>query len=121
MWLGPSVDLLTKRGYRQALSRIWEQISDVDKLEFHPNEPWQFHLWRSEEGSTINEAFKAPQSWMELRLELKEMETEQKGTMFWEQPIDWLLFLTVFPHRVSRKLIRAIDGGIHELLGSHVK
>lgn len=118
MWLAPTVDLLAKAGYRQHLARSWYDIMEVNIMEFKPRLDWQKFLWRSDEGSTIHQPFPSPQSWQALLKEIQELDSAAKTTAEFESPVDGLLFLTVFPHRIRRSTMRAIDCGLAKIEAS---
>lgn len=115
MWIGPVVDLLVKEGYRQALAGLWYDVSEIERTEFRPKFDWQYHTWRSEDGTTLHDSFSTPQSWSSLRKEIQEFDETCQRTATESDPLSSLLFLMVFPHRASRQLLRAIDVGIDRL------
>lgn len=107
--LGPILQLCARRGWRQALAQRWPDISRIDLAEFNVNAPWQYCQWHCEEGRLRIAAPGAPQSWTDLRDKSRQVDPSGLPQILRNRPWLLLLFLVVFPHRMTTEAAKFLD------------
>lgn len=103
------VQLLARRGFRGVLNDKWKNISHLHYVSFDPKENWQFCLWQCEDGIYIETMPKETQSWSELVLESNRYDISKIPELFNKRPEMLLIFLIVYPHRLSPNVGRYLD------------
>ncbi len=109
------VDQLVDLNWRQELGHRWYEISGMRCESFRCDLNWESFIWRASQGITSTGMYGAPQSWRRLRTDWQELSTTSVCTHFKNSPSLGLLYLIVFPHRVSRELAKAIWQSFWEL------
>jgi hypothetical protein len=108
------VHLLAKRGWRQRLSQLWLQITHVAYVEFTPETTWEYCLWHVEDGILTQRIPNAPQSWAELRDAARGCDVQNIPALFLRHPEVLLMFVLVFPHRLTINVAKFLDESICE-------
>jgi hypothetical protein len=103
------IQLVAKNGYRQHLNRLWHRITRMVFARFIPDAVWQFCLWHSEQGLDESSAPKMPQSWSELQLLARKVELATIPRIFQEYPFLLLMFVLVYPHRLTVDVAKFLD------------
>ncbi|MBM3125276.1 MAG: hypothetical protein FJZ87_09395 [Chloroflexi bacterium] len=103
------IHLLTRWGWRGVLEELWPQFTKIDYVEYKTDNPWEFCLWHTEIGKLILHRPKYPQSWRELQEEADRIDLAYIPKILLEYPAVLLLFLIVYPHRITKDVIKFLD------------
>ena len=108
------VHLFARRGWRQQLRLLWPGITKLHYAEFQPALTWQYCLWESEEGKLLTVQPKMPQSWTELRDQARQVDVSIIPKLFQRYPELLLLFISVYPHRLTTEVAKFLDDRLRE-------
>jgi hypothetical protein len=103
------VHLLARWGWRGILEELWPQITKIDFVEYKSDQPWEYWLWHTETGKLTVRQPKFPQSWRELQEEANTIDLSYFPKLFSENPAILLLFLMVYPHRITKDAAKLLD------------
>jgi hypothetical protein len=103
------IDFLARRWRRQALRQFWFLITAMTMRAFSPKEPWQWFLWRSEEGDMTSRLPNSPQSWTALLKDVEAVDLSVLPKALLEKPDFAFFFVLVYPHRFTRELLKLIE------------
>jgi hypothetical protein len=104
------IHLYTRRNWHQQMRRLWPQVTYLEFAELELDEAWQFCLWRSEDyGKLVTKQPNLTQSWTELRSWADIVDTEKIPKVFIEQPELLLMFILVYPHRLTPNVGKLLD------------
>ena len=103
------IHLLTRWRWRGILEELWPQITKIDFVEYKTDEAWEFCLWHTETGKLTVHRPKFPQSWHELQEEAERFDLAYVPKALSENPAILLLFLIVYPHRITKDVIKFLD------------
>lgn len=103
------VHLLTRWGWRGILEELWPKITKIDFVEYKTDEPWEFCLWHTETGKLTVHQPKFPQSWQELQEEASKSDLSYIPKILAENPAVLLIFLIVYPHRITKDVVKLLD------------
>lgn len=103
------VHLLTRWGWRGILEELWPQFTKINYVEYKTDEPWEFCMWHTETGKLTVRQPKFPQSWRELQEEANKIDLSYIPKILSENPSVLLLFLIVYPHRITKDVIKLLD------------
>lgn len=106
------IDFLTRRLRRQALSRLWEQITRISLVSFNPGTEWEWLTWKPTSGSLDTRLAARPQRWANLMQNVKELEVSSVPGLLRENPAFVIFFLLVFPQRFQRTLLKVAEDAI---------
>jgi hypothetical protein len=106
--LSTLVDILVRRNRRDLLNEIWKKCSYLINSEFKPNSLWEIVRWRSNEGKQIDNFYKNPQSWNELREKALEMDDNKNPKILQKLPFVYY-FSVCYPHRLNRNTNKLLD------------
>lgn len=106
--LGLLVDILVRRKKRQILDNLWKLIFPIQKCEFKPKPSWKMLIWDCHEGQQIENFYKTPQSWKELRDEAINFDNSDMPKVLCDNPFSYY-FLICYPHRLTRSTIKLIN------------
>jgi len=101
--------MITKRLWRQNLTAIWPQISEMSLSCFRFKDPSDFWTWRADQGSEISWEWSRPTSWAALLKRSRSIDDENLPLGYGGLGAFHLLHLIVFPHRVSTDMLLTID------------
>ena len=101
--------LLVVRMRRQALKTLWYDITKVDMASFRPSRTADTLLWHCDSGEEMERLPGKPQSWGELATASKAFDLTQLPPILNSDPDFALMFLLVYPHRVSANFVKALD------------
>jgi hypothetical protein len=107
-WLASLVDLLVICDERNELKPMWDIIPTIERVEFRTVHPSDDFRYLNENGTTLYESFPNRQSWAELQTEVRNRSSTVGQLTAPLKPHLALLFLSVFPQRVTRELILKI-------------
>jgi hypothetical protein len=109
------VHIFARQNWKQTMKELWPDITRIAFTTFDFAESWQFFRWRNQKG-TNRETFPAhTQDWSELKLIASESEGADISSGMKKYPILVLLFLCVFPHRMSACVLRWLDSEMTSL------
>lgn len=109
------VSLLVRRGWKQYMKINWPAISRLSAYSFIPEELWQYYLWRSSRGTNIVASPPLTKAWADLQNEAEDDSGSSIPQLLRQDPVLFLLFLVVFPHRVRADAIRWLDSALRGL------
>lgn len=103
------IHLFARRNWRQSLRFLWSNITHIHYVEFCPKSAWEFCLWYCENGILRTAQPKMPQSWTELKRKAAEVDISLIPKLFQQYPPLLLLFILVFPHRLTKDVAKFLD------------
>jgi hypothetical protein len=106
------ITLLARRMRRQALARLWYDVTDVAMAEMYPDPKWAWLLWRSQGGGSRETWAKRPESWATLRREAEATDTSDLPALAVVRPDFLLAFLCTYPHRVRTDVVKLLDSAL---------
>ena len=105
------VHLLARWRWRGVLEELWPQITKIDFVEYKTDEAWEFCFWHTETGILTVHQPKFPQSWRELQEEASVLDLSYIPKILTGYPAVLLIFLIVYPHRITKDVIKCLDNG----------
>ncbi len=106
------IHLLTRWGWRGILEELWPQLTKIDYVEYKTDKPWEFCLWHTESGKLTVHRPKFPQSWRELQEDANKIDLSYLPKELSRNPPILLLFLIVYPHRITKDVVKLLDEGL---------
>ncbi len=107
MW--SMVETLARRGFRKILTGLWPRISRTQYLELEPTNLYDFFIWKAKKGKLVEKFPNQTQSWKAL-VENSLSDDYSKIPKILAEKTDFaLLFILVFPQRLTPSVIRLID------------
>ena len=106
------VNIFVRSNWKQEMRFLWPKITRVRMFSFVPEKSWQFYLWRCDRGINVIKNPKYPKKWADLKKESEECRGDNLPKYLKENPIFFMLFLLVFPHRLQAEVVRFIDSEI---------
>ena len=103
------IHLFARRNWRLRMRWLWPDVTRLDYCTFVPRESWQFYLWRSEQGELKIRQPNKLQTWSELREISAQVNEDVVPRLLRERPWLLLLFLIVYPHRLSPEPAKLLD------------
>ncbi len=103
------VHLLTRWGWRGILEELWPNITKIDFVEYKTDDPWEYCQWHTETGKLTVKRPNFPQSWAILQGEAANSDLSYIPKILLENPYVLLLFLIVYPHRLTKDAIKHLD------------
>jgi hypothetical protein len=110
--LEPLVQLFAACNLKNTMRQLWPAISRVSTFRFVPEEPWQFHLWRSPKGLNVTELRPPSQSWSALRQLAASPPGDDLPHLVRRFPVELLAMTVVMPHRFTSSVARFLDGAL---------
>lgn len=114
-YLEGMLHLFIRRNWKQTTKSIWSDVSKIQYQKFEPDTAADFFRWRTEEGINTDEMPKPKQKWDDLKSLAFESEGNKVPKSIKDDPILVLIFLCVFPHRVSPSLLRWLDTQMRDI------
>jgi hypothetical protein len=112
-WLAPLVDLLVLNREKSELRAMWDKIPTVHTVEFQTVHPSDKFRYLNEHGVTAFHRYPDHAKWTELMTDVH----QRKGAVGCLElpftPYRALLFLIVFPHRVTQDLVLQLQNSIN--------
>lgn len=107
--------LCARSNYKQDMSRIWPAASYAAFEEVTFEDAWRFLLWRSDTGCSVTEVPPMRMSWSELRDAASDGSGSELPRRLLKFPHFALVFLLVFPHRLTPSFTRWLDTKVRGL------
>jgi hypothetical protein len=107
--LQSTIECLARRLRRQALARMWGEISRISYCEFLPEPIWATYFWYSKKGELKQRLPKKPESWQSLLDRAQSKNFSTTPDLLKQMPHFLPLFLLVYPHRVRPELVKLAD------------
>lgn len=106
--LASLVDVLVRKDKRKLLEFLWKRIFPIRMCEFNPNPSWKVFFWECKEGEQIENYFKTPQSWRELKEEENRRGNSGIPNILQDNPFMYF-FLSTYPHRLTQNILKSIS------------
>lgn len=103
------VETLARRGGRKILSDLWNKISKTQYLELSPTNKYDYLKWKVEKGKLSEKFPNQTQSWKSLVEESNSDNFQNLPNVLINKPDFALIFMLVFPQRLTPQLIKLID------------
>jgi hypothetical protein len=107
--VGLLVDLLARYDQRAALAELWPQITYISHAEYRPAEKWEWFRRRGQSGSETSDYPSQTMSWAELQRQARTIDVDSLPAMLIEYPQFLPFFAIVYPHHVTRNIVRHLD------------
>lgn len=109
------VHLFVRRNWKQHIKSLWPDNTRIKYVSFEPERKWHYFLWRSMRGTNIIKAPKFTKKWEDLKEEANENQGKCIPNLMKQNPIFFLLFLLIFPHRATSSALRWLDSKLMKL------
>ena len=103
------IELLVRHGWRGLIAEHWPKISKMHFAKFRTDTKADFARWHNEMGNLIVQIPKTPQSWKELSETAHQIDDDYIPITFTQNPVLLLLFVLVFPHRLTNDVMKILD------------
>lgn len=103
------VETLARRGYRPILTALWPKISRTQYLETVPTNIYDYLTWKVAKGKLIEKFPTQTQSWKVLVDEANSTDYAKIPAILVNNPAFALVFMLVFPQRLTPQLTKLID------------
>lgn len=101
--------LCARRGWRDDIAQRWADVTRIEFCRFKPDQGWQMFTWHCPKGDFETQEPRHTQSWAHLTDWASTAHTSWLPGFLTEKPHLLLLFLMVYPHRVSPDLVKLLD------------
>ena len=109
------VHLYVRRNWKQTMKSLWPEFTRLASVSFKPENFCDFYRWRNENGTNMIVYPKHRQEWEEVKALSFEAEGACIPPSIKDNPILLLLFLYVYPHRMSAEMMRWLDTQMKEI------
>jgi len=113
--LEPLVYLFVRRNWKQNFKWAWPAISRISVTYFKFERIYDYYRWNNNNGTTVIKYPHPTQDWSELRNESFNIKDITIPQYLKNNVIFSILFLCVYPHRVSSDIVRWIDSIISDI------
>jgi hypothetical protein len=103
------VHMFARRLWMQQMRFLWPNISRIASTYQELDEPWKVFRWHNTDATQVDVLPKHTKTWSELLAESEEHQGITVPETIKDHPILFLLFLCVYPHRMSADRIRWLD------------
>lgn len=101
--------LFVKRNWRQHMRLLWPQVTRVGICSYVPDRIHEFYWWATQEGELCVRLPHWTESWSALMREACDASTDGIPPLLLERPELLLLFVLVFPHRLTTSVAKYLD------------
>ena len=98
--------LFVRGNWKQHVTLVWSPITRLDFRSIHPDEEWQWYLWRCRKGAEKARQPKLPQTWNDLKSAANESDGLEVPALLKDHPLLYLCILCVYPHRWTSSGVR---------------
>jgi hypothetical protein len=109
------VHLFVRQNWKQHMKQLWPDVTRVWFNRFEPTGKWRFFLWRTDKGKHWSVCPTFPKRWNELCSEAREAQGKRIPALIKTWPVFLLLFLCVYPHRLTAEIVRWLDTRLGEI------
>ncbi|MBS3910003.1 MAG: hypothetical protein KGZ93_10355 [Actinobacteria bacterium] len=103
------VHLFVRRNFKQHTWPLWPDVTRISVTTFKPKKLWHLYKWNNREGVLEIAYPKHTQDWSELRTMAQESGGAYVPKLIKTEPVLFLLFLCVYPHRMNASIMRWLD------------
>ncbi|RLI49545.1 MAG: hypothetical protein DRP09_20590 [Candidatus Thorarchaeota archaeon] len=103
------VHLFVRTNWKQSMKSLWPDVTKLAFESFEVEKKWHYYLWRNERGTQLTKMPAFTQNWDDLKAQASENDGKNLPRLLKQNPILFLLFLCVCPHRVNSESIRWLD------------
>lgn len=103
------VHLFVRLNWKQTMKVLWPDVTRISFQRFEPLEKWRMFLWRTTRGTHWSVHPKLNKKWQSLRDEASECKGNTIPDSVKKMPHLFLLFLVVYPHRMTTDNVRWLD------------
>jgi len=115
-YIEPLLQLFVRADWKQSLKWEWPGITKVFPTHFKPKNNWEYYFWRCTAGTTIAKELQSYQKWDDLKNLAMENSGNELPVLIKKNPLLYLAFLIVYPHRSSSSGIRWLDSEINKFI-----
>lgn len=108
------VHLLVQRNCKGKVRELWPDVTRTNLHVFEFDEPWHFYRWRNKTGAEKVVVPKHAEHWTDLKTVASDSSGAALPDLIKAHPIFVLLFLCVYPHRISPSTIRWLNTNIKD-------
>ena len=94
---------------------IWPDLTRLSHRSFIPSAPWEYCLWRTDNGENVLNQFKHTKEWSELKSEACDIETPNIPTYFRNDIVLLMIFLIYYPYRAIPEAVRYLHSRVYEM------
>lgn len=109
------VHLYVRTNWKQTMKSVWPDVTKIAVENFIPENKWQWYLWRCDKGTVEVRLVKPTQNWDDLKKHAFESEGKELPNLIKSDPIYYLCFLMVFPHRVDSSGVRWVSTNLKDI------
>ena len=103
------IDFLARRWRRRALAGTWEKITHLSLVASMPQDPWDWFRWEAPSAVLKSHFAGQPESWKSLLADAEQRKHSTLPTLLCDQPDFVLLYLLVFPHRLTPETLALVE------------
>ena len=106
------MQLFARANYRQQMQLIYPLITKLSLRHYAPGLLWKYYFWRDRSGKNRHKSLEPPHSWSALRALAAEDRGDDLPKLIKDEPIAYVCFLLVYPHRVNASGLRWLSSAI---------
>ncbi len=106
---------VVRANLKTTLKLIWPELTRLSHKSFIPSAPWEYCLWRTDNGENVVNQFRHRKEWSELKREAYDIETPNVPTYFRNDAVLLMIFLIYYPHRAIPEAVRFLHSRIYEM------
>jgi len=103
------IAIYVRLNFQRPVFEFWKDATYISKVEFQPKYKWHFFRWRNKEGKELVEQQRHRQNWFELRKQAQQVTDNNIPEKLKKEPVLFLLFLCVYPHRITTSIVKWLD------------
>lgn len=105
----PLLHLLVRTNFKVTSKSVWPGYSKMLHKHFVPEERWMYCLYRSANGTNVDDQPPLTKEWQELQQDARECRCPEVPVSLVENKFLFLLFSMVFPYRAIPSVIQKLD------------
>ena len=107
------IEIYVRLNFQGPVFAFWKDATYISEVRFKPKYKWHFFRWKNEEGEVVEEQ-KNGRKLSELTKQVQQVDYGSIPEKFKKEPVLLLLFLCVYPHRISTSVVKWLDSEIRE-------
>jgi hypothetical protein len=104
--------LFARANAKQHMRWIYPSIAKFSLRRYMPAFAWKYYFWRDRSGKSHSDVLQPPHSWAALRALAAEDRGDELPSLIKADPLAYLCFLLVYPHRVNASGLRWLSSGL---------